>query len=796
MTLMINPLFNNICNDEINDINNVFILIYTSDDIIDASIYKLYIKKEIFDIISKNLIIYKINKKFLLKNSFYKENILILSDTILQPYNIFNYTLENKNIILPILNISFNNIVLFFQQYEITESFDNIYKILSLNKYFNINNDNYYIKRFLNDKLLNFNESRYWENSLYCIANLTQLFKKRGFIIYNIKNINSVDYLVDINNYNNNYINPSKLNLNYKILNNCNYTKKEINILYDILDNKQKYLLICNLLISKKYCHLVLNNYELLIKTKHIFSKYILLFRYLIGYAWLSFYFEESIKKSFITKDDNYIFDLNTACELPVFPFMIKYPKLNPYMPILINDYDLNAEHNLGGVVDYTNNTTVNPLCNLEEFRYRLNIFNTSNSEFNLFNNIDWVTDKIALSGSVITACIQKAHPLMNLFENYKFLHEKINRYFLEYYPDADVDVMFLTQNIFEFIDKVNKFYNQIVINICNYSSYAEVSHIKLSNEKQLYIYLSKDIIMKEIINYNISYNLVIQSLDQPNIILMFKDLIENEIEKYKLNLLSKFDDEIINLYADHFNFENITYKIRLMTYKNENNIDIKINHKYKISSPHLNHSLELFMVKYNDFFGTVQTFHLPCVRSYYDGNNVYLTPSCISAHLTYMNLDYKYFAGSQDPIEIINKYRMRGFGTWLNKNEIKFYYKYTKSHLFWQTLYDMSDNVNCFGQLNINHKVFQPRLFNSDKYYTAAPVDLDIGYSIKPLPTFTTKEELFQELVLRFKTTNYIENCFLNNLQTINNNGSINPIQKWVIEAIYNIIESKNNTV
>jgi hypothetical protein len=35
------------------------------------------------------------------------------------------------------------------------------------------------------------------------------------------------------------------------------------------------------------------------------------------------------------------------------------------------------------------------------------------------------------------------------------------------------------------------------------------------------------------------------------------------------------------------------------------------------------------------------------------------------------MNLDYKYFAGSQDPINIINKYRMRGFGCWLNMNEL-----------------------------------------------------------------------------------------------------------------------------
>jgi hypothetical protein len=287
----------------------------------------------------------------------------------------------------------------------------------------------------------------------------------------------------------------------------------------------------------------------------------------------------------------------------------------------------------------------------------------------------------------------------------------------------------------------------------------------------------------------------VIKSLDKPEIIILLKSFIETEIEKYKSNILSNFDDEIKNIYPDYFNFEDIKYQIRLMDYNNNNYIDININHKYKIVSPHLNHSLELFMVKYDDFFATVQTFHLPCVRSYYNGNNVYLTPSCVSAHLTYMNLDYKYFAGTRDPIDIINKYRMRGFGTWLNKEEKKLYIKYTKTKEFWQTLYNISgNNTNIMGCLNINHKVFQPRLYNIDKFYNVCPVDLDTGYTIKILNTFTTIDDLLQEMVFRFKSNNYVENSFMNKLQTINENGCINPIQKWTIEAMYNIIESNNN--
>jgi hypothetical protein len=293
-------------------------------------------------------------------------------------------------------------------------------------------------------------------------------------------------------------------------------------------------------------------------------------------------------------------------------------------------------------------------------------------------------------------------------------------------------------------------------------------------------------------------------SLTTPETLKLFETFAKNEIEKYKLELISKYSsdkiEEINKKYPDYFNYDNIKYQIRLMKIDNQTdtNIDIKVNHKYKIDSPHLNHSLELFMVKYNDFFATVHTFHLPCVRSFYDGENVYLTPSCVTAHLTYMNLDYKYFAGSRDPIDIINKYRMRGFGTWLNNDEKKIYHTYTKIHPFWDSLYNLSSSSkkNSMGSLNLNHKVFQPRLYNIESYYDACPVDLDNGYTIKELYTYLTTDDLLKEISYRFNTMNYIEHNFLNSLQTINKFGYINPVQKWTIEAVYNIINSKINNI
>jgi hypothetical protein len=158
------------------------------------------------------------------------------------------------------------------------------------------------------------------------------------------------------------------------------------------------------------------------------------------------------------------------------------------------------------------------------------------------------------------------------------------------------------------------------------------------------------------------------------------------------------------------------------------------------------------------------------------------------------MNLEYKYFAGSQDPLDIINKSRMRGFGSWLNKNELKLYSKYTVKKPFWNLLFN--SNTNILGQLNINHKLFQPRIYNIEYFYNVSPVDLDTGYSIKILKSFTTLDEYFNEISIRFKIVNNTQINFINYLQTINIDGSINPIQKWVIEAVYNILEFKNNKI
>jgi hypothetical protein len=186
-------------------------------------------------------------------------------------------------------------------------------------------------------------------------------------------------------------------------------------------------------------------------------------------------------------------------------------------------------------------------------------------------------------------------------------------------------------------------------------------------------------------------------------------------------------------------------------------------------------------MAKGDDFMTLVSQFHLPCVRAYYDGYNVYMTPSCISAHMTYMNLDYKYFAGSKDPIEIINKNRMRGFGTWLNRNEIENYVEYSCSVDFWKNMY--SKKTDTRGTLPLTHKLFHPRMVNPDHYYDAAPINLENGYAnfVNNIPEITTIEHINTMIQSNKKI-----DLDMTKFNVINKDGSIAPLQKWVIEAFY----------
>jgi hypothetical protein len=652
--------------------------------------------------------------------------------------------------------------------------------------------------KHLEIKIKNLEESNYWEMPYNCLSNLTEPFKDRKFlkkrIFINKESKDNEDYLnmihkkkkyVDASN--NNGKNGYKY---YIISHSCNYSKEDIFKMLETLDNMNRYYLFTNLMVSKKYCHLVVNNEKVLDLMKDELLSKAPLFRYLLGYAWLRFYFEESIKKRNINIKDDFIFDINTASKLPIFPFDIKFPKMNPYMPIMVSDDVLMPQNNIGSVKNYIGLNT-HGICNLDEFKHRLNLFVSNNSKINLFNNIEWEKWQISISGSIMTACLQKQNPLEKIF-NEDTPDERFIRYVKEYYATSDIDIMIKHENIFEYMQSVKHFYNQIVVNMFK-------SNIKLNRLFQLHYFVNFNWIKKNMVNQNITFEEIYKNIDDNKIILLFKPFIEDDYKKYIETELKDFNEEekenLKKNYPDYFKeVDDFEIKIHINMIKENTEIlnSIKINYKYRITSTHLNHPLEIFKIYGVCQMGIVSQFHLPCVRAFYDGNNVYMTPSCISAHLTYMNIDYKYVSGTNDPMEIINKNRMRGFGTWLNETEIKDLIKYSLHVPFWYNLYNNSNkkliidlNTGC---LPLSHKLFHPRLINKDKYNDVQQVNLNNGYN----DTFKGEEIMsIYDLTQEINFTNIGIDKFV----TINSNGFIKPLQKWIIEAYYKNIELINES-
>jgi hypothetical protein len=97
------------------------------------------------------------------------------------------------------------------------------------------------------------------------------------------------------------------------------YSKDDIYEMLCLLTHKNRFMLFCHLLISR-HCHLVINNLRVLELMKGDLKIFAPLFRYLLGYTFLTLSFDETLKKNVLTNDDPSVFEINTAANLPQFP--------------------------------------------------------------------------------------------------------------------------------------------------------------------------------------------------------------------------------------------------------------------------------------------------------------------------------------------------------------------------------------------------------------------------------------------------------------------------------------------
>ena len=801
--------------------------------------------------------------------------------------------IDQKELILNLSSMDEETIRSFLMQFDGVVKFKDYILATLLDDYMAYSATNEIVKINRINMLQGMTERSYWSLYSNCRLNISLQFMQRGFnlsLTQRLENKEIKDIISKINKYNiedDNYLNylyrkqmyvDAASNLKekgfklYRIISNSVYSVMSVDTFNKFLDenifmnDKEFYYLVMNLLSSKELCHLIVNNPVILQKLKKsdFYSKYFYPFKYLLSYAWITFYLEECIKKKNITKDDRFIFDINTASLLPETPFNADdIIKTSAYLPVLISAQLYNLADNIMGVGPKNRDQIRYGVADFELFKYRMNLFIANKPNVNYLNNLDW--SSIAVSGSIMACCLPNFNPLMlNFMTKLEIINksEKFINYVNEYYRDADID-MLSNLDGHAFIDKAYLVANTIETNIK-----ASLTLEQLENNKDLFVtvkpvksvavIINADFIKKYLVTPTLSFGDIVTDINNIKV----KQAVYPLYLKHKHNKNLEFSENpdnnhiwTNNIYAPEFdivsveqlqiifaktkkdkqdeanerakqiiNFdndednefkdeefkeeepeelvedENKEYEandtkeekekdeeeeINKKSLINEDNVLFIINEnlKFKISSPFMPHSIEMFKIRFRDYFGTVGSFHLPIVRSYYDGATVKMTPSCISACMTMINIDYKYFAGSKDPIEIINKYLCRGYGTILNDKEKIRFFEYNNLVEKWKKMFSIKSNDGltvrkCLGFKQTNDPMFEysRKIYNENT--TFLPNNND---------SYTMSAERAVEIIYSLKLNSSTINMF-KNLKVINEFGYIEPMKHYVIDMAYNI--------
>lgn len=764
------------------------------------------------------------------------ENNVCLDDNL---DNDINTTDTNSNInVLYMGELNQSQLETYLEIYENNEkdTLSKFIEFLSIVSYNQINPDRFSVKKKIN--LLLDSLSEYWEDPHNCSYTLTDKFNKRKFnnINYNgfdtnvIKNINSnfeinwnareINYLNDIIKFNDwkemciqKYYVPSTKS---------EFDSSDIIQIYNQLPSEYtKYMFVSNMLCSRTYCHLILNNKEFLEISRPLFDKYKLVFKYLIGYAWITLKNEEYHIYHKMTDNDRIVFDIDTVRLLPIYPFTFDDINQNPYACLLIDSNIMGIRKNcltMEMIRDYSKYYGV---CDSVEFERRLNIFvNNGINKQGILNNIDW--DCCAISGSVVTACGMKRNPLMDICKtdnNMGIITDNdLSNYFFHYYNESDIDLICNKKSIYDFIDVVNSFVSKTKLSYNN---------ISVSNIHTATIILSDEFILEnlEAINKALGFD----GTDSVNVAFVKSNLSNLEIKKYfyskyylewkkeQIEYLKKKNknttDGLIQDYLkpipeEEFRLYTLDYELDGNVYTTQDyekyfysstnlstnsNMDkpklimakLSESIRFKVSNPNTK-TFEIFKSRDTNFFSVVSKFHMGFVRAFWNGKTLKCLPSYISSMMLQFASDYKYFASIRDPIEIVNKYRSRGFGIILNDYE-KLHMAYYNS----STIKDNDSNANWIKMYKINIKSKQSvenifgvkkssdDIFKPSKYFIGIPDDCFKNISHDTVSSF---DECFSTLITPSLSG-------LAKSKAIGDNGKINPLDRNIINLGWNLL-------
>lgn len=520
----------------------------------------------------------------------------------------------------------------------------------------------------------------------------------------------------------------------------CVTTKQVENMFSSINDSRSLYNLFNAFVTSRNFCHLVTHNSNILDMMRPLFVKYDENFRYVLGYAFLTYYIEESMLRQNITRQSRCVFDIHTASQLPHFKICDRNPHASPYNVLPISDV-LSSRSFIG--LKFLQNYSYG-IDTLENFRKKFNIFTTGSITKNTFDGIDW--SRIAISGSAMPACIPKSSPLIFNANSHKDdvpYEDSYRNFFKMYYESSDIDIVCATTDMDVFIDDTFNLMTKVASNldttlISGDLVVTPISMARVFVHKQILNRFLPDLMalttrVKNVGDIEHIIKNFGSGLDIANARLVSENYVKvleyfyglyasckeskyngvqsrntihemymknSPIEHFSVQLLTKprkiYHKAVEIMYSETMTFENPKSK-----YKDTGFVfSIEDTFRFKMTNAEghnlLHRSFEIFRATGDDPFSTIHHFHLPCVRAFYDGNNVYMTASCLYAYMTNMNMDFKYFAGSVEPVNIIIKYLKRGFGTYLNDFELNSLRQsiYTTYHIQLTKQLDLSSPV------------------------------------------------------------------------------------------------------
>lgn len=817
-------------------------------------------------------------------NEYFPQPIIVQSnqsEIVMENSDQSQHRYDIDEIIVPMFELTETKVRLYVKMYGNDVSLQQINNMLSMASYYNKFHNLAAIDSQITEYLSNFDSSSYWKNPKNCNFNMDEMFCMRS-LSYNGHRLDQIRYatmsgaktlndlLTNLNKTQpkqKNYVSirtDTGYHLNdvdgfnkksdaelkvehmsiYQVFKNSEkrtfyatmdygqfgFTKDEIADTFDHITNeKYRFNLLNSLLVSKDYCHYVINNRRVLQRNADLFEKYKPFYAYWFGYAWVTFYLEESIFTTRSTKKNRFVYDLDTARVLPLFPFSKDNLHNNPYITLLLNNDLIDPSTNCMSVDSLYDYKKYYGLTTKEEALKRFNCFASGKSDIDIFKGLD---PKIfSFSGSIIPACLQKRSPLLDLCTSDEMnFDDKYGTFYTHYFGEADIDVMCSCASTVEFLSHASTLINTVIQNV-----ECKRSDVEVIPDKKTAIVISKHFfkVCIDDLNVELGTNYTTKQLIKifetslsatdslPSDILnyFYCDYVQEKndlIKKWKIlqklnnidldndlagsfNSITPIDRIAIKMISYELTEDTINKRDSEMYYfvndfmddehkvsREKNFMVFKFSEsiKYKITSEKFKRPIEIFMINPSDPFNAVARFHMPCVRAYLQGGTFYMIPSFITAMMTMINIDYKYFAGSRDPITIINKYMMRAYSLILNPNEKKAVLMYNMNINTNDGMFKITNETQAFGAKDLNSAIYKPGVHRLN-----LPPEIYNRSDHQYIKNINDLRSLYQ--------ANYHlgADCPIDILKftAIGASGSVQPSQQWVASAYYEYINRDN---